>query len=98
MTHVAIDTAVGAVLEETLALSGTRTISCLADGDGAKGEAGGGEQGSHLHSLLCGGGEDRDGCAADICVPRRSTAVGGLFLGRGTGFHRRQRLGGDAVT
>lgn len=46
MTHVAIDTAVGAVLEETLALSGTRTISCLADGDGAKDSE---ESGDELH-------------------------------------------------
>jgi hypothetical protein len=46
VTHVAIDTAVGAVLEETLALSGTRTISCLADGDDAKDSE---ESGDELH-------------------------------------------------
>lgn len=45
-THVAVDTAVGAVLEQTLALSGTRTISCLADGDGAKDSE---ESGDELH-------------------------------------------------
>jgi hypothetical protein len=46
VTHVAVDTAVGAVLEETLALSGTRTISCLANSDSAKDSE---ESGDELH-------------------------------------------------